>query len=457
MNQERLEMIEKISYQIIDQSIKDLLMNFKFLDLALSTVNFSSIDSEDISQIGTDGKTIYFNAEYLIEKFQKPKDDNRINNTRMIMHSLLHCLFYHPDVLLKEKDVEAQLYDIACDIVTEYIIDDLNNPIFGSKKTANEAEKINVYLKIKNNLIKKFNNPNFILKNIYKYLFDCSVDQLELYKKLFTIDEHYNWNYQKDQEDDDQIKDDANKWEKVLQYTQTGIDILEKIKGSKPSELHNQLKVQTSTKYDYRNFLKRFMEYKEVLKVDVDSFDPIYYTLGLNLYKNVPLIEYNEVTEKYEIEDLVLIIDTSASTYGKLVKKFISETWSIITQVFEGNNETSLRLHIIQSDAAVQNYQLIENFEQFKEYIDNFELFGGGGTDFRPALEMVSVMQEEMKFKKLKGVLYFTDGFGEYPRNPLNFETIFVFCIDDEFISDEIIVPSWAMKIVLSKEDLLEG
>ena len=89
--------------------------------------------------------------------------------------------------------------------------------------------------------------------------------------------------------------------------------------------------------------------------------------------------------------------------------------------------------------------------------MDNFELHGGGGTDFRPALEMVSVMREEMKFKKLKGVLYFTDGFGEYPQKPLDFETIFVFCIDDEYITDDIAVPSWAMKIVLSKDELLEG
>ena len=95
MNQEKIEMIEKISYQIIDEAIKDLLINFKFLDLALSTINFSTIDSELISQIGTDGKTIYFNANYLIEKFKKQKDDNIINNARMIMHSLIHCLFYH--------------------------------------------------------------------------------------------------------------------------------------------------------------------------------------------------------------------------------------------------------------------------------------------------------------------------------------------------------------------------
>ena len=308
MNQDRIELIEKISYEIIDESIKDLLMNFKFLDLALSSISFSSIDSDQISQIGTDGKIIYFNSNYLIEKFKEVKTETTINNTRMIMHSLLHCLFYHPSVMINEDTIVESLWDLACDIVTEYMIDDFNNPIFGSKKTSKEAEKINVYIKIKNHLIKKFNNDNFIVKNLYRYLLDCSYEQVELYKKLFTIDEHYNWNYFKN-EDEEQISEDKEKWDKVVEYTKTGIDILEKIKGTKPSELHNQLKVLTSTKYDYKKFLLRFMEYKEEIGVDLDTFDPIYYTLGLSLYKNVPLIEYNEVKEIKRIEDLVLIID----------------------------------------------------------------------------------------------------------------------------------------------------
>ena len=53
-------------------------------------------------------------------------------------------------------------------------------------------------------------------------------------------------------------------------------------------------------------------------------------------------------------------------------------------------------------------------------------------------------------------LIYFTDGFGEYPKKALDFETVFVFCIDDEFIVDDISVPSWAMKLILSKNDLLE-
>ena len=113
MNLEHLETIERISLDIIDETIKDLLMNYKFLDLALSTINFNSIEADQVASIGTDGKTIYFNSSFLIEKYQtlnkKSLEENIVNNkvnfniNRMIMHSLLHCLGYDH---IEDKDYE---------------------------------------------------------------------------------------------------------------------------------------------------------------------------------------------------------------------------------------------------------------------------------------------------------------------------------------------------------------
>ena len=70
MELEQLQKVEKIALEIIDETIKDLLINYKFLDLALSTINFRSVDSSQVTTIGTDGKTIYYNSLYLIEKFK---------------------------------------------------------------------------------------------------------------------------------------------------------------------------------------------------------------------------------------------------------------------------------------------------------------------------------------------------------------------------------------------------
>lgn len=62
---------------------------------------------------------------------------------------------------------------------------------------------------------------------------------------------------------------------------------------------------------------------------------------------------------------------------------------------------------------------------------------------------------EEGKLSHLKGLIYFTDGYGEFPKSKPPFETAFVF-IGEEY-SDRT-VPPWAIKLVLTREDLeMEG
>ena len=43
--------------------------------------------------------------------------------------------------------------------------------------------------------------------------------------------------------------------------------------------------------------------------------------------------------------------------------------------------------------------------------------------------------------------MYFTDGFGEYPKKPTDYETVFVFYGDEE--REEKKVPDWAVKLYL--------
>ena len=81
------------------------------------------------------------------------------------------------------------------------------------------------------------------------------------------------------------------------------------------------------------------------------------------------------------------------------------------------------------------------------------EFRGFGGTDFRPVFEYVNQMIEHHEFDDLRGLIYFTDGNGVYPKRRPDFETAFVFVDDDEFDYE---VPSWAMKLVLETSDITE-
>ena len=62
----------------------------------------------------------------------------------------------------------------------------------------------------------------------------------------------------------------------------------------------------------------------ETMKVNDEEFDYIFYTYGLKLFKNIPLIEPLEYKEEKRIRDFVVAIDTSGSTSGETVQKFLN-------------------------------------------------------------------------------------------------------------------------------------
>ena len=93
----------------------------------------------------------------------------------------------------------------------------------------------------------------------------------------------------------------------------------------------------------------------------------------------------------------------------------------------------------------------ITSQEEFENYIKNMKLCGFGGTDFRPVFELTDKLIKEKEFTNLKGLIYFTDGFGEFPKKKPDYETAFVFIDDEENNYD---VPSWAIKLVLKPEEI---
>ena len=94
--------------------------------------------------------------------------------------------------------------------------------------------------------------------------------------------------------------------------------------------LVDQLRAQNQNRYDYKEFLRKFSVLKEEMKVDMDTFDYIFYNYGMNLYGNMPLIEPLETKEERKVEDFVIVIDTSMSCKGELVRKFLEETYSVL-------------------------------------------------------------------------------------------------------------------------------
>ena len=83
--------------------------------------------------------------------------------------------------------------------------------------------------------------------------------------------------------------------------------------------------------------------------------------------------------------------------------------------------------------------------------MEHFELQGGSATDFRPVFDHVARLQAEGAFTQLRGLVYFTDGMGVYPRKRPPYDTAFVM-LEEPPISVQ--TPPWAIRLVLTTPEL---
>lgn len=421
-NQTQSEWEWDISNEILKFIKNELYMELRFFDVAFSALT-PKVD-ETIETMSTDGNYIYFKPEHMISVFKK----NSKYLDRLFLHSVLHCIFSH---LWVRGERDVYIWGIACDIIVEYTIDKMNKETL---KRPLSWLRMQVYERIDEN------HDEISAAVIYRKLMKTDSETINKLAVEFYTDTHKYW--PKENKMSAAQNQTKNKWDKISRQS----EIKKQSQGKDSEEGKNfwqqQVKAERGKK-SYREFLRKFCILKEELKIDMDEYDLNYYTYGLRLYKNMPLIEPVETKENLRIEELVIVVDTSYSTSGELVKKFLRETFTILSET--DSFFAKRKIHIIQCDEMVQSDITITGDTDIDVLINNFELIGGGNTDFRPAFEYVNNLLQTGEIKKLQGLLYFTDGKGKYPKMRMPYQTAFVF-IDK---MSENMVPAWAMKVVL--------
>ena len=112
------ELLEKtaVCTEILQDAKNELYLNMRFLDVALNSLSLQP--TFEVSDYAVDGAVFYYEIPHLIEQY---KIGNVMVN-RAYLHSVFHCLFAH---VFKEKREEKMLWDLACDIAVESVIDSL--------------------------------------------------------------------------------------------------------------------------------------------------------------------------------------------------------------------------------------------------------------------------------------------------------------------------------------------
>ena len=241
----------------------------------------------------------------------------------------------------------------------------------------------------------------------------------------------------------------SKEWEDISKRTEQEIEHSSKEKQEEQGSLAWFLRLEQKKYTDFRDFLRRLSVDREEMEVDLDSFDYGYYYYGLEQYGNMPLIEENEYREGRKLQELVIAIDTSHSTKGEMVKGFLEETAGILKQ--KDAFFQKVKVHILECDDELRKDICLENVEDLEQYSKNFAVKGGYGTDFRPVFRYVSDLQKRGELKNLKGLMYFTDGKGRYPKEAPPYVTAFVFPKEEDIDDDN--VPFWAMKLYQREKD----
>lgn len=423
-----IEWQQQVCVQIMKHVKSELFLDFPFMALPLNGLQMQMSDS--LKSAGCDGKTFYFSNEFVIRIFKK----NPVYLNRIYLHSILHCVFSH---LWISSSRNMNLWHIACDICVEYTLDHLE------KKS---VKRILSYIRKKTYQILE-KEYNLSASGIYLYLLNLDSKQLLELKNEFICDDHRYWPKSKEESQSIGNQNLKNSWKQKA--IQSSLQNKNQMDGKEEGSYSWQIKMAES-KRSYREFLKKFMVLKEEVKINEDEYDLSYYTYGLRLYKNLPLIEPIETKEERKIPELVIVLDTSYSTSGNLIKNFLKETSAILkSNVFFSNS----KIHIIQCDNRVQDHKILTSFDQMDEFLESFTVIGGNGTDFRPVFDYVNECMEQGICKEVSALLYFTDGKGIYPKRRPNYKCAFLFLED----YDRNLVPTWAISQRMDPIEILGG
>ena len=241
-----------------------------------------------------------------------------------------------------------------------------------------------------------------------------------------------------------QLEDIEKIWNKAAKTMKVDLETLSRKRGLRMGQLMRELEVSQHEVVDYREFLRQFAINSEDMHLSDDEFDYIFYTYGLQLYGDMPLIEPLEYRSENKVRDFVIVIDTSSSVTGKIVQQFIDATFDVLTS--QESFAEQVNIHIIQCDAQVRSDTKITSLAELDRWRRNIKLYGFGGTDFRPAFKYINELYHSGEFDDLGGVIYFTDGWGLYPDRKPPYKC--AFCFYDEDHRPEL-VPSWAIQLTL--------
>ena len=439
--------IIKVASEVLNFSRQRTLVNMRFLEPAIRmlTESPSKCMRNRSYGMGTDGKNLYYNPEYVLRAYQKEKGFV----SRMYLHLVVHGIFRH---FFVNPQIEQRKWDLACDMATEYIIESWKLDFADISAGADEKRELD---RIRKNV------GLMNAEKIYGYLKKTKESEIDRLEKIFRRDDHSFWYPEtKNRNDVIQVKSgqvNQNRevmfsnqkleelWKQAAKKIQVDLETFMKSRSGETGNFLVNLKLANRKKQDYSAFLRKFTRLGEHMKINDEEFDYNFYTYGMQLYGNMPLIEPLEYKDVRVVKTFVTVIDTSGSVEEEKLRRFLEKTYQILKSGQKSKDRVNF--HLIQCDALVQKDVKITSEKELEQVMEDLTLYGRGGTDFRPAFEYIEELRKNGELTNLNGMLYFTDGMGVYPRKKPEYPVAFIY--DSEVLDKIPEVPAWAIRYLM--------
>lgn len=177
--------------------------------------------------------------------------------------------------------------------------------------------------------------------------------------------------------------------------------VFQKLKrqGDLPKDMHFVVPEYFSHKIDWREFLYGYIASHAKTTY---SFNPPNMKY---LYRGIYLPSLSS-----DLLRIIVAVDTSGSVDEALLGTFLGEVNSMMQQY------PNYEIDLITADAKIQSHKTFLPGELL-----DYELSGGGGTDFRPVFEYID---QHIDYPTL--LLYFTDGQGTFPQHEPSYDLLWI-------------------------------
>ncbi len=286
------------------------------------------------------------------------------------LHSLFHCIFRH--LWLRDRR-DPDLWGLACDIAVEATLDTLNTP--ATKRPVGWVRQ-QCYTQLREKCKFLAAGP------IYRVLAQTDAETLNKWQREFYTDSHRLWPADPDSP---AAQMRGKQWENLGRQTELSMEESGRRAGQDTAAQALQAQVQAGrSRRLYRDFLRRFAVWHEEPHLDPEEFDLGFYSYGLRTYGNLPLIEPLESREVKKIRDFVIVVDTSESTAGELVKAFLKETFTLLKS--QDSFFRQCRILVMQADNAVRDEVWLNDLDALDRYTAQFRWWAAAERTSAPHL-----------------------------------------------------------------------